>query len=91
MPLCLLVRDASRPRPAPSAGDRLLARAVSLDPARTSTRGFEAGVAFHGAGKVTMLRIYPVTLEVLRLLRPVVRRIQLKDKDRALLEALKSS
>ena len=30
-----------------------------------------------------MLRIYPVTLEVLRHLRPVVRRIELKDKDLA--------
>ena len=84
LPLCLLVRAASRPRPARSAGDRLLARAVSLDPARTSTRGaLHAGVEFHGAGKVIMLRTYPVILEVLRQLRPVVRRIELKDKDLA--------
>ena len=81
--MCLLVRAASRPRPAHSAGDRLLARAVSLDPARTSTRGLGAGVEFHSAGKGIMLRIYPVTLEVLRQLRPVVRRVELKDKDLA--------
>src|SRR4051794_6194036 len=36
LPLCLLVRAASRPRPARGAGGRLLARAVSLDRARTS-------------------------------------------------------
>src|SRR4051812_29308221 len=30
-----------------------------------------------------MLRIYPVTLEVLRQLRPLVRRIELRDKDLA--------
>jgi four helix bundle protein len=83
-PLCLLVRAASRPRPARSAGDRLLARAVSLDPARTSTRGLGMQASqFRGAGKGSMLRIYPVTLEVLRQLRPVVRRIELKDKDLA--------
>jgi four helix bundle protein len=83
LPLCLLVRAASRPQPARGAGDRLLARAVSLDPARTSTRAFGAGVEFHGAGKGIMLRIYPVTLEVLRQLRPLVRRIELRDKDLA--------
>ena len=38
---------------------------------------------FHGAGKGSTLRIYPATLEVLRQLRPVVRRIELKDKDLA--------
>ena len=31
-----------------------------------------------------MLRIYPVILEVLRQLRPVLRRIELRDKDLAL-------
>ena len=38
---------------------------------------------FHGAGKVDMLHIYPVVLEVLRGLRPVVRRIEIKDRDLA--------
>ena len=40
-------------------------------------------LSFTAPGKVNMLRIYPVTLEVLRQLRPVVRRIELKDKDLA--------
>lgn len=39
LPLCLLVRAASRPQRALRARDRLLARAVSLDPARTSKPG----------------------------------------------------
>jgi four helix bundle protein len=33
------------------------------------------------AGKVIMLRIYPVILEVLRKLQPLLRRIELKDRD----------
>jgi len=82
-PFCLLVRAASRPRPARSAGDRLLARAGSLDPARTSTRGGGQACRFRTLGRVTMLRIYPVILEVLRQLRPVLRRIELRDKDLA--------
>ena len=50
--MCLLMRAASRPRPALRAGDRLLARAVSLDPVRTSTRGWcMQAPEFHGAGK----------------------------------------
>ena len=53
LPLCPLVRAASRPRPAHSAGDRLLARAVSLDPARTSTRGMGAGVQFRTSERAT--------------------------------------
>ena len=34
-------------------------------------------------GKGTMLRIYPVVLEVLKQLQPALRRIELKDRDLA--------
>ena len=40
-------------------------------------------MSFTAPERDSMLRIYPVTLEVLRQLRPVVRRIELKDKDLA--------
>jgi four helix bundle protein len=36
---------------------------------------------FHGAGKVGMLRIYQVILALLEEMQPVVRRIELKDRD----------
>jgi four helix bundle protein len=81
---CLLGRAASRPRPALRAGERLLARALSLDPARPSTRGMGQACGFCALERVNvMLRIYPVVLEVLKQLRPVMRRIELRDKDLA--------
>jgi four helix bundle protein len=81
--LCLLGRAASRPRPALRAGDRLLARAVSLDPARPSTRAWGRRAGFVRWKGYVMLRIYSVILQVLRQLRPVLRRIELRDKDLA--------
>jgi four helix bundle protein len=61
----------------------LLARAVSLDPARESKPrgGWRCG--FHGAGKVEMLRIYPVILETLKKLQPVLQQLELRDRDLA--------
>jgi four helix bundle protein len=38
-------------------------------------------VGFTALRKVTMLRIYPVILQVLKQLQPVLRRIELKDRD----------
>jgi four helix bundle protein len=82
--LCLLARAASRPQPALRAGACLLARAGSLDPARDSLACQGAGV--RGARRereVAMLRIYGVVLEVLAQLQPVLKRIEVKDRDLA--------
>ena len=56
--LCLLGRAASKPQPALRAGDRLLARSVSLGPGTPSHAGLGAGVQVSHAGKGhVMLRI----------------------------------
>jgi len=73
--------DAPRPQRALRARGCLLARAASLDPARPSTLVMRRALGFHGAGKGYMLRIYPVILGVLKELQPLVRRIELRDRD----------
>jgi len=59
-----------------------LALALSLDPGRQSRRR-AAGVQVARQKEGNMLRIYHVVLEVLNQLQPVLRRIELRDRDLA--------
>jgi hypothetical protein len=82
-PFCLLGRAASRPRPALRAGAACW-RARQPGPGASEQAGEWAGVrVLRAEEEGNMLRIYPVILEVLRQLRPVVKRIELKDRDLA--------
>jgi four helix bundle protein len=63
------------------AGDCSLALAVSLDPRPASTRGTRVALGFTAPERNDMLRIYQVILGLLEEMQPVVRRIEVKDKD----------
>ena len=81
--VCLLGRAASRPQRPLRGRDRSLSLPVSLDPARPSTRGGGQACSVARRKGHSMLRIYPVVLEVLKQLQPALKRIEVKDRDLA--------